>query len=64
MEHIFGGLVEFNTKEEFESFIETMDKESALNIIEAALTYGQQNGLYGFEESHTLYKCLTKLKEK
>jgi hypothetical protein len=63
MENIFGGLIEFKSKEEFNSFIENVDNNSALQIIEASITYGLQNGLYSLEESHSLYKCLTKLKE-
>jgi hypothetical protein len=63
MENIFGGLIEFKSKKEFDSFIENVDNNSALQIIEASITYGLQNGLYSLEESHILYKCLTKLKE-
>jgi hypothetical protein len=63
MENIFGGLIEFKSKKEFDSFIENISKEDAIKIIEASISYGQQNGLYSLEESHSLYKCLTKLKE-
>lgn len=63
MENIFGGLIEFKSKKEFDSFIEEIDNDSALRIIEISILYGQQNGLYSLEESHSLYKCLTKLKE-
>jgi hypothetical protein len=63
MENIFGGLIEFKSKEEFDSFIDKIDNESALSIIEMSILYGQQNGLYSLEESHSLYKCLSKLKE-
>jgi hypothetical protein len=64
MENIFGGLIEFKSKKEFDLFIDNVGPQSALQIIEASITYGLQNGLYSLEESHTLYKCLTKLKEK
>jgi hypothetical protein len=63
MENIFGGLIEFKSKKEFDSFIEEIDNDNALRIIEMSILYGQQNGLYSLEESHSLYKCLTKLKE-
>jgi hypothetical protein len=63
MENIFGGLIEFKSKEEFDSFIDKIDNESALSVIEMSILYGQQNGLYSLEESHSLYKCLSKLKE-
>jgi hypothetical protein len=63
MENIFGGLIEFKSKKEFNSFIDEMDTISTIQIIEASIMYGQQNGLYTLEESHILYKCLSKLKE-
>jgi hypothetical protein len=63
MENIFGGLIEFKSKKEFDSFIENVSKEDALQIVEASVSYGLQNGLYTLEESHSLYKCLNKLKE-
>jgi hypothetical protein len=63
MENIFGGLIEFKSKSEFDSFIENITKEEALQIIELSISFAQQSGLYSLEESHSLYKCLTKLKE-
>jgi len=63
MENIFGGLIEFKSKKEFDSFIDNISKEDTIQIIEASISYGQQNGLYTIEESHILYKCLSKLKE-
>jgi hypothetical protein len=63
MENIFGGLIEFKSKKEFDSFIDEVNTNSSIQIIEASITYGQQNGLYTLEESHILYKCLSKLKE-
>lgn len=64
MEQMFGGLLEFTDKSEFNNFIEKMSKEESIKIIEVALTYGQQNGLFSIEESHSLYKCLNNLKKK
>lgn len=63
MENIFGGLIEFENKKSFNTFVEDITKEDALKIIEMGIQYCQQNGIYTLEESHTLYKCLTKLKE-
>lgn len=63
MENIFGGLIEFKSKKEFDLFIENVTKEEALQIIELSVLFAQQSGLYSLEESHSLYKCLTKLKE-
>lgn len=64
METIFGGLVEFENKDEIIEFVENIDFDDSLNLIEVALNYSQQNGLFTIEESHVIYKSLKKLKEK
>jgi hypothetical protein len=64
MENIFGGLIEFEDKKTFENFVERIDQDGSIQIMEMAILYGQQNGLYSLEESHILYKCINKLKEK
>lgn len=63
MENIFGGLIEFDTQKQFDDFVESMDEPHALKIVEVAIKYGLNNGLYSMEEVHCLYKCLSKLKE-
>ena len=64
METIFGGLIEFENKKSFDEYIDNIDNEDSLKIIEMAIQYCHQNGIYSLEESHVLYKCLSKLKEK
>jgi hypothetical protein len=39
MESIFGGLIEFDNHKEFDDYIENMDKEKALQIIEKQIEY-------------------------
>lgn len=63
MENIFGGLIEFDTQKDFEDFIDSLDKESALKIIEVGLNYAISNGVYTMGENFCLYKCISKLKE-
>lgn len=60
---IFGGLLSFETTEQFHSFIDTIDKTTALKLIELSIEYGQENGFYSLKESFCLYKCITNLKE-
>jgi len=62
MESIFGGTIEFDSKNQFDQYIETMDNLSAIKIIEVSIDYGLKNGLYSLEESYALYKCLKKIK--
>ena len=63
MERIFGGLIEFETIDEFNQFVLDIDKESALTIVGKALDFCNQNRMFNLMEANTLYKCLTKLKE-
>ena len=39
MENIFGGLIEFDTQKDFDNFVESLDKESAIKIIEVGINY-------------------------
>lgn len=63
MDTIFGGLVEFNNEKELNVFIENLEREDAIKLIESALTYAQQTGIYTIEESYIIYKTLKKVKE-
>jgi hypothetical protein len=63
MENIFNGLIEFESKEEFNEFVDNIDKDSALMVIEKQIEYFQQGGAFTLLEATTLYKCLSKLKE-
>ena len=63
MNSIFNGLLVFPTQKDFDVFVETMDEQSAIKLIELSIITNQQNGVYSIEESHCLYKCLSKLKE-
>lgn len=60
---IFGGLIEFEDNKEFDDFLNEMDKDSAIKIMETAIDYGQKLGVYTMSESVCLYKTLNKLKE-
>ena len=63
MEQIFGGLINYESKEQLDVFMENFDKQSALKIIEMSLLYCQKNGMFTFEESHYIFKSLSKIKE-
>jgi hypothetical protein len=63
MESIFGGLIEFESTEEFDNFVFKMDKNQALLVLTKSLEFCQQNGVYNLMEANALYKCLNKLKE-
>jgi hypothetical protein len=64
MDTIFGGLVQFESREQFNNFVETINDENAIKLIEMALLFSLKNGLFSFEESHIIYECLNKLKSK
>ena len=59
---IFGGLIEFESTEDFNIYLDNVSDDSALIIIERALKYGVANGLYNMEECYAIYKSISKLK--
>jgi uncharacterized protein YpbB len=63
METLFGGLIEFEKKEELNLFIENLEKDDAIKLLESAVVVAQQSGVYTIEESYIIYKSLKKLKE-
>jgi hypothetical protein len=63
MESIFGGLIEFDNHKEFDDYIQNMDREKALLIIEKQIEYFVLQGGFSLTENHVLYKCLNKLKD-
>ncbi len=64
MENIFGGLIEFPSENEFDEFLNNMDKKTALSIIEKAVEYSYQNNLYSQQETYFIYKSLKLLRNE
>lgn len=61
---IFGGLIEFKDRAEFNEFLEDIDKKNAVLMIEKALSYATVNGLFTLEENFAIYNCLESLKNE
>ena len=49
MESIFDGLIEFKTKEELKKFVDTVDKDHAIKVVEMALEYSHKSGIFTIE---------------
>jgi hypothetical protein len=64
MENLFGELVEFEDKNELDKFINNITKDEALLIVEKAIEFLFLSNMFTMQESHVLYKAITKLKEK
>ena len=60
---IFGGLLQFETNQQLNEFIESIDKEMSIKLIELSIDYIMKNGLFTLEESYCLYKSINKLRE-
>lgn len=60
---IFNGLFEFESEKDLDDFLEKIDVVTSIKIIELSVMDFQSQGAYTLSESHTLYKCLNKLKE-
>ena len=63
MESIFGGLIEFDNQKELNEYMENLDINHAIQIVEKQIEYVASHGGFTIVESHVLYKCLNKLKE-
>lgn len=63
MESIFGGIVEFHSKEQLRGLTDELTKGLAIKMIEASLEYCNKNGMFSLEEANIVYKSLLKLKE-
>jgi hypothetical protein len=63
MESIFGGIVEFHSKEQLRGLTEELTKGLAIKMIEASLEYCNKNGMFSLDEAHIVYKSLVKIKE-
>jgi hypothetical protein len=64
MENLFGELIEFEDKNELDSFVNNITKDEALLVVEKAIEFGFLSHMFTMQESHVLYKAITKLKEK
>lgn len=61
---MFGGLLEFPNQKEMELFIDSLDKDSAVKILEMSINHCIHLGVFDLSETFCLYKSLSKLKEK
>ena len=43
---ILGGMIEFESQEKLNNFIENIDYINAIKIIEGSIEYGMKNGLF------------------
>lgn len=62
METLFGGLFEYPSEKELESYLSTIDTKDSIKIIETALEFGQKNDIYTMQEVYIIYKSLLILK--
>ena len=64
MENLFGEMIEFEDNNELEAYVNNLNKDDALLIVEKAIEFGFLSNTFTMQESHVLYKAITKLKEK
>lgn len=62
MPAIFNDLLEFRDENDLDSLLDKMDKTLAIKLLEIALD--GCNDRFSIVESHVIFKCLKKLKEK
>lgn len=62
MENIFGGLIEFESEKELQSFIFEMSNKDAISLIEKALEFSHKNNIYTLQETYVICESLKVLK--
>ena len=62
MPAIFNDLLEFKDELDLDSLLDKMDNTLAIKLLEIALE--GCNDRFSIVESHVIYKCLKKLKQK
>lgn len=60
---VLNGRVSFKDENEFNSFVEELDKTDAIRIIETALDLAVATRVFDMKDAYFLYKCILKLKE-
>jgi len=63
MNILFNGLLQFKDNDELDELIKSMDNKTSLKLLEFALDYAQKSGVYDFQESYLIYKCIEELKK-
>jgi hypothetical protein len=61
---LFGGMVEFASKEEYKKYIEGVEDLTAIEILEMSLHYAVQHGVFTLDECYGLYKCIESLRNE
>lgn len=64
MSTLFNGDFEYEEESDFKEFLETIEPENALKIIDIALAHANKEGAFTIEESYCIYKCVDKLKKQ
>ena len=62
-EFLFGGEFEYEEKEDFKVFLNSLKPSVSRSIIETALNHASNQGVFNILESHCIYKCLENLKD-
>lgn len=63
MDTLFNGNFEYDDKDELIEFINNIDTEDAIKIIEQSLDHANESGAFNLLESYCVHQCLEKLKK-
>jgi hypothetical protein len=64
MSTLFNGDFEYEEESDFKEFLETIEPENALKLIDIALSHANKEGSFTLDESYCIYKCMDKLKKQ
>ena len=64
MPNLFGDSFEYDDKKDLINWLEEIEPNQALTIIDLALSHANIQGAFTIDESYCIFKCITKLKDE
>lgn len=64
MPHLFGDSFEYDDKEDLINWLEKIDINQAIIIVDIALSHANREGAFDMDESYCIFKCINKIKQK
>jgi D-serine dehydratase len=62
MQYLFDGQMEFDDETHLYKFLQTINTEESIQLIEIGLNHATEKGIFSIKEVVTLYNCLKQLK--
>jgi hypothetical protein len=62
MKHLFDGQMEFDDEEQLHAFLQSINIQESIQLLEIGLNQATENGCFSMNEVIVLYACLQHIK--